>query len=107
MNDPVAEFLANGGKITKVQTGARAHTDHDLKLAERGEGAAYKGRPQPEDDSEQRAEQEMEYVQQAYHAGGRQASIDALNEFRGHGYDKSAAMDRMNAEYDRDDYDLY
>lgn len=40
MNDPVAEFLAKGGKITKVPAGVAAYDVNDIYAAARHGGRA-------------------------------------------------------------------
>jgi hypothetical protein len=76
MSDPIAAFLAKGGKITKVNTGVRATNERQMYDAVRGIVT------KPVDNSEQDNEIYMEAVREAALMGGQSAAIQAMNDFR-------------------------
>jgi len=63
MNDPVAEFLAKGGKITKVPAGVAAYDIKDIYEAARNGGRAVAVAKREAEAAEYRAEKSRE----AYH----------------------------------------
>jgi hypothetical protein len=85
----IQEFLNRGGSVSKILTGRRSMTNRELHLAVRGELDIM------DETDENIAERRMETVCEAALTGGRQAAIQALNDFN------DAVRDRRRGKKDR------
>jgi len=78
-NEAIAAFLAKGGAIKKVATGAKALelTDHEWAKAVRQPGRL--NAAQPNHDAEHAAERRHELAHDFAFVGDRQAAVDAAS----------------------------
>jgi hypothetical protein len=83
MDKLMSEFLAKGGKVSKIAAGKTTHnmTNADWRRQTRLTKTERGMRSPTADELEMMAERKHEQVREAAHMGGRDAAIEALNSF--------------------------